>query len=101
MSIYAECWDDVLTEYFGTPNDKGTHGRKFSFHDSCLETKSTIFITKYQTNKLLIQSKKHSMNFHFINEHLEKLYIDVYKKKGVHPALAGLNKPNKRVKDSP
>ena len=34
-SIYAECWDDVLTEYFGIPIDKGPHGRKFTFHDSC------------------------------------------------------------------
>ena len=65
-SIYAECWDDVLTEHCGMAIDKGPHGKKISFQDSCLEAMSTIFITKYRTNKLLIQSKKHSMNFHFI-----------------------------------
>ena len=30
-STFAEGWNDVLTENFGTPIDKGPHGRKFTF----------------------------------------------------------------------
>jgi hypothetical protein len=100
-STVAACWDDVFIDNFGTPVDKGIHGRKFSMQDSCLLKTSTIFITKYRTNKLLIQSKQQSTNIHFIDEHLEKLYIDVYKKKGIEHSSLGLSKPNKRVKESP
>jgi hypothetical protein len=81
--------------------EKENHGRKFKMVDSCLDVPTNIFITLYKTNKVLVQAKKQSANIHFIDEHLEDLFLQVYKKKNGAMPMMGLTKPNKKVKDSP
>ena len=97
-STLASVWSDVLTHHFGIPDDKDIHGKKFTFNDSCLSNSSSIFITQYKTNKLLVQSKKQALNIHFIDQHLEGLFMDVLNRKNTLLALKSIGK---RVKESP
>ena len=96
----ADNFDKVLTQNLGSPTDMGCHGRKFTLKDECFSKPCSIYITKYKTNKVLIQSRNHILNIHFINEHLEELYVQAYR---MHtPAVSGVFGPVKRaVKDSP
>ena len=96
----ADNFDKVLTQNLGSPIDMGCHGRKFTLKDECFSTPCSIYITKYKTNKVLIQSKDQVLNIHFINEHLEELYVQAYRMHA--PAVSGVSGPVKRaVKDSP
>ena len=72
-------WEKVLTKNFGIPQDNGTNGKKFTFQDKCCQN-GFIFLTLYHTSKILIQAEKnnHNINIHFVNNHLQDLYTEVY-----------------------
>ena len=74
---------------FGQPEDLKTHGMKFKVDDNCENDVSRIFLTIYKTGKMLIQAEgnKHSLSSHFVDNHLEALYIQVYNKKKLQKTL--------------
>ena len=78
-------WMDTLTRFAGLPENKGPNGNKFTVTDSLNGSSVKIFLTMYRTGKLLIQAEKnqHSINLHFINTHLEKLFNEVYSQKSI------------------
>ena len=74
-------WMEILSTNLGQPTgNQPTHGKKFTLEDKCDETCSNIFVTLYLTGNLLVQAQgnKQSLNIHFLNSHLEELYIQVY-----------------------
>ena len=94
-------WESVLGLMYGTPKDQKTSGKKFSFKDSCPDG-GMIHITLYHTGKILLQAEKnkHSINIHFVNCHLEKLYAQVYRRKP-EISVHGLKLPTSVLKQSP
>ena len=103
---FLSIWETVLGDNYGSPIDQNTNGKKFTFNDNCPES-GTVFITLYHTSKLLIQAQNnhHLYNIHFVNSHLEDLYLQVYKRRskisvhGLPVPSAILNKsPNIRVR---
>ena len=73
----SQVWCEILCDNFGEPLDLKKHGLKFSFADTCEDVKGVIFVTLYKTGKILIQAQGnlHSLNVHFVNAHLETLYM--------------------------
>ena len=61
----------------------GIHGKKFTMTDTCDKLFAKIFITIYQTGKVLIQGegKRHSLNLPFVSHHLEELCLKVYNRR--------------------
>ena len=76
-------WCQILQASFGPPDDLGIHGKKFTVIDTCHNDSVKIFLTIYLTGKILIQAEanRHGLNLHFINDHLESLYAQVYNRK--------------------
>ena len=74
-------WMEILSANLGQPTgNQPPHGKKFTMEDKCEDTYSNIFITLYQTGNLLVQAEgnQQSLNIHFLNCHLEGLYMQVY-----------------------
>ena len=78
-SLYAS-WMDALINFGGTHDDKGPHGNKFTVEDTYNDIPVKVYLTLYKTGKLLVQAEKnkHSINLHFVNTHLERLFTEVY-----------------------
>ena len=101
---YLKAWNEVLKKNFGDFKDNGVNGKKFSFKDKCFGDGSTcIFLTIYHTCKILLQAEKnnHLINIHFVHNHLENLYKEVYKRKTPQISILGIKLPTERIKDSP
>ena len=100
-SQFLDIWESVLGLSYGSPIDQSTNGKKFTFNDSCPDS-GTVFITLYHTSKLLIQAQNnhHSINIHFVNNHLEDLYLQVYKRKS-KISVRGLPVPDSILSKSP
>ena len=83
-------WNEVLESNFGNPADLSAHGLKYTTKDTCSSVHSKIYITIYKKGKMLIQAEgnKHTLTSHFVNNHLEDLYTQVYNKKKLQRALA-------------
>ena len=83
-SLYSS-WMDTLTRFAGLPENKGPNGNKFTTTDLLKGHPVKIYLTMYKTGKLLIQAEKnqHSINLHFIETHLEKLFYEVYSQKSI------------------
>ena len=83
-SLYSS-WMDTLTRFAGLPENKGPNGNKFTTTDLLKGHPVKIYLTMYRTGKLLIQAEKnqHSINLHFIETHLEKLFYKVYSQKSI------------------
>ena len=81
--LLYQVWSEILSENFGQPVDLKSHGLKFTYTDTCKGVEGVIFVTLYKTGKILIQAQGnlHSLNVHFVNAHLETLYMQVYKRK--------------------
>ena len=94
-------WKAILVKNFGSPIDQKKCGKKFTFRDKC-EGSGVFYITLYHTNKILLQAEgnSHVMNIHFINEHLETLYTQVYKFKPT-VTVHGLKVPDEKMTNSP
>ena len=74
-------WMEILTANLGQPTEnKSAHGKKFTMEDKCETLNSRVYITLYHTGNLLVQAEgnKQSMNIHFLNCHLQELYMQVY-----------------------
>ena len=83
-------WKEVLIASLGQPQDLKLHGLKFTSDDSCNNPPARIFLTLYTTGKLLIQAKgnEHCFNEHFVQEHLEPLFSQVYNRKNLQKTLS-------------
>jgi hypothetical protein len=81
-SLYP-IWCKVLDASFGSPVELNSHGKKFTVVDTCADERSKLYLTLYKTGKVLIQAagNNHSLNLHFVNHHLEDLYVQVYNRK--------------------
>ena len=88
-SLYS-IWKDVLSASLGQPQDLKAHGLKFTFDDPCNNPPARTFLTFYTTGKLLIQAKgnEHCFNEHFVHEHLEPLFAQVYNRKRLQKTLS-------------
>ena len=88
-SLYS-IWKDVLIASLGQPQDLKAHGLKFTVDDTCSHPPARIFLTFYTTGKLLIQAKgnQHCFNEHFVQDHLEPLFSQVYNRKKLQKTLS-------------
>ena len=73
-------WSEILSKNLGPPVDKGHNGKKFHMVDRCENPPQNVYITLYHTGNMLIQAEgnKQSLNIHFLNSHLQDLFIQVY-----------------------
>ena len=80
-SLYL-IWMEVLTDFAGVPENKGPNGNKFTFIHTLDDSSFKVYLTMYHTGKLLIQAEKNKqcINLHFLNNYLENLFTQVYKK---------------------
>jgi DnaJ-class molecular chaperone len=83
-------WKEILCANFGQPQDLKAHGLKYNVDDTCNNEPAKLYLPLYRTGKLLIQARSndHSVSVHFVNDHLETLYTQVYNKKKLQKTLA-------------
>ena len=90
-------WVEILTTNFGQPIDKGVNGKKFTMVDRCDDASSHVFLTLYHTGNLLIQAGNNiqSKNIHFLNCHLQDLFMQVYNRAKLLQKLPNLSHKTK------
>ena len=91
-------WMEILSTNLGQPIDnKGTHGKKFTLVDKCEEPSTNIFLTLYHTGNLLVQAQgnKQSINIHFMDIHLQDLFMQVYNRAKLQNKISTVSQPYK------